>query len=252
MNRPNYINVFAKLFGNSSKIIINEMTTPTQEYKTASIRDIIGRTLLKFLYPKCDMCIPNSQNAGYELNTFFKIPNSKIKTIHNPLNLKIIYKLKQDKINIDDNSFNFITIGRLDKGKNHQLLIKAMQNINAKLYIIGDGILKNELKNQIKKLNLENKIFLLGRQKNPYKILSKADCFVFSTNYEGFPNVLLEALACELPIISTDCPSGPREILAPDTNFTKQINDIEIAKYGILTPVGDTEKMTKSNEYNQK
>jgi len=246
MNRPNYINVFAKLFGNSSKIIINEMTTPTQEYKTASIRDIIGRTLLKFLYPKCDMCIPNSQNAGYELNTFFKIPNSKIKTIHNPLNLKIIYKLKQDKINIDDNSFNFITIGRLDKGKNHQLLIKAMQNINAKLYIIGDGILKNELKNQIKKLNLENKIFLLGRQKNPYKFLRYSDCFVFSSLYEGFPNVLLEALACELPIISTDCPSGPREILAPDTNFTKQINDIEIAKYGILTPVGDTEKMTKA------
>ncbi|HIQ50620.1 MAG TPA: glycosyltransferase, partial [Nautiliaceae bacterium] len=141
------------------------------------------------------------------------------------------------------NRFTFITIGRLESQKNHKLLINAIKNINANLWIIGDGHLKKELEDMIKNLKLQDKVKLLGRQSNPYKFLAKADAFVFSSNYEGFPNVLLEALACELPIISTDCKSGPREILAPNSDFTKQTTDIEIAEFGILVPVGDVKRM---------
>jgi N-acetylgalactosamine-N,N'-diacetylbacillosaminyl-diphospho-undecaprenol 4-alpha-N-acetylgalactosaminyltransferase len=122
-----------------------------------------------------------------------------------------------------------------------------MQDIKASLYIIGDGELKDELENQIKTLGLEEKVFLLGKQQNPYKYISKANCFVFSSNYEGFPNVLLEALACNLPIISTDCQSGPREILAPNTDIKNQLkDDIEIAQYGILVPVNNREKLKEA------
>lgn len=92
-------------------------------------------------------------------------------------------------------------------------------------------------------------MILLGRQSNPYKYISQADCFVFSSNYEGFPNVLLEALACGLPIISTDCMSGPREILAPNSEPSFQIKDnIEDAEYGVLTPVDDSEKLAAAME----
>jgi N-acetylgalactosamine-N,N'-diacetylbacillosaminyl-diphospho-undecaprenol 4-alpha-N-acetylgalactosaminyltransferase len=85
-------------------------------------------------------------------------------------------------------------------------------------------------------LNLQNRVFLLGKKTNPYKYLQRSDCFVFGSNHEGFPNVVLEALATNLPVISTNCPSGPQEILAP-TNKNE---------YGILTPVNNSNEMYRA------
>jgi len=211
MNRPNYINVLAKIFGMKSKVIISERIAPSKEYQTDNIKDKISRFLIKFLYPKANIIIPNAEGIKIDLIDNFLIDRNIIKVVNNPVNINKIIKMKKENIEFRDDDFSFITIGRLQKQKNHSLLIKAMQTIDAKLYIIGDGELKEELQNQIKELGLIDRVFLLGRQENPYKYLSKADCFIFSSNYEGFPNVILEALACELPIISTDCASGPRE-----------------------------------------
>ena len=106
------------------------------------------------------------------------------------------------------------------------------------------------LQNLSKNLNVQNRVHFLGKKNNPYKYLKKSDIFILSSdNGEGFPNVLLEALTCNIPVISSDCLSGPREILAPDTDINKQLkkgDDIELAKYGILYPVGDIEKLTKA------
>ena len=136
---------------------------------------------------------------------------------------------------------------KLFEQKNHKLVLSAIKEVEAFLYIIGDGVLKNKLESLIQEYNLENRVFLLGRQENPYKYLSKADCFLFSSNYEGFPNVLLEALSCNLPIISTDCLSGPREILAPNSDLKFQLKDgIEFAKYGVLVPVNDVDKLKEA------
>ena len=141
----------------------------------------------------------------------------------------------------------FITIGRLDSGKNHKLMIDAIREIDANLYIIGEGELREELETQIEKLELENRVSLLGRQNNPYKYLSKADCFIFTSNYEGFPNVLVEALSCKLPVISSDCRSGPREILAPKSDISFQLKkSIEIAKYGILVPINSKKELVEA------
>ena len=80
--------------------------------------------------------------------------------------------------------------------------------------------------------------------------MTSADCMVMSSHFEGLPNVFLEALACGLPIISTDCPSGPREIIAPDTNRNHQTTKaIELAKYGILTPVGNADKLAEAMQF---
>jgi len=238
MNRPNYINVFAKLLGSNVKTIISERIAPSMEYKTLSFKDIINRFLIKKLYKKANIIVCNSKGIKLDLDNW-NIEN--VKVIYNMLNFECKYDEESEK-------FTFINIGRLELQKNHQLLIEAFKkaNINAELLIIGEGCLRKDLENLIEKLELKDKVKLVGRQKNPEKFLAKADVFVFSSNYEGFPNVLLEALACELPIISTDCKSGPREILAPNTDFRKQTKEIEIAEYGVLTPVGDVEKMSEA------
>ena len=245
MTRPNYINIFAKLYGSKIKTIISERSYFSLQYSYNNLQSFINKKLVK-LYNFADFIITNSTGNAEDLIENFNISTTKIDTIYNIVDIKKINLLQKEKIAIKKEKFTFVTIGRLDRGKNHQLLIKAIKEIDANLWIIGEGELKKKLELLIENLKLKDKVKLLGRQNNPYKFLNKADCFVFASNHEGFPNVLLEALACKLPIISTDCKSGPREILAPNTDFTKQTKEIELAEYGILTPVGDVEKMAKA------
>ena len=238
MNRPNYINSLSKIFGSKIKTILSERISPLNEYKTNSIKDKINRFLIKNLYKKANVVVPNSKRTKLELNKYFNLKN-----------VKVIYNMiKLPKCKKEEKEFIFINVGRLEPQKNHFLLIEAFKkaNLDVKLYLIGDGYLREKLENQVKSENLEKKVIFLGRQKDVYKFLSKSSCFILSSNYEGFPNVLIEALACELPIISTDCISGPREILASDSDFIKQTKEIEFAEYGVLTPVGDVEKMAEA------
>jgi len=243
LSRSNYINILAKLFGMRGKIIVGERAMPSLHYKDG-LQGKINKILMKKLYPKADLVFANSMGNALDLEKNFGI--SDVKVIHNPFDIEKIVNLSKEKAQLKE-GFNFITIGRVDKGKNHKLLINAMKEIDANLYIIGDGVLKEELSNLIKELGLSNRVFLLGKQKNPYKYLSKADCFVFASNREGFPNVLVEALTCGLAVISTDCKSGPREILAPNTDVTFEVyNRIELAEFGILTPVNREDKMIEA------
>jgi len=244
LSRSNYINIFAKLFGMRGKVILSERAMPSLQY-SSSLQGYINKFLIKFLYKKADIVFANSKGNALDLTKNFKIKD--VKVIYNIFNIDRIVNLSNRYALLDDSRFNFITIGRLDEGKNHKLLIKAIKEIDANLYIIGDGVLREELENLIEELELEDRVFLLGKHKNPYKYISKADCFVFASKREGFPNVLVEALACRLPVISTDCQSGPREILAPesDTNF-KLREIVEVANYGILVPVDSKDKMVEA------
>jgi len=245
MNRPNYINILAKLMGMKSKVIISEGAMPSLQYKNG-LQGYTNRFLIKSLYKKSDLVIANSKGNARDLINNFNI--KKVNIVYNLCDIENILEQSKEKIEVTYNGFIFVTVGRLDSGKNHKLIIEAMQDTDAQLYIIGDGELKNNLKSTIENLGLQDKVFLLGRQKNPYKYLIKADCFVFASNHEGFPNVLIEALVCELPVISTDCQSGPRELLAPDNDVEVQLqNDIELAKYGILTPNNDLRTQYKKH-----
>ncbi len=251
MNRPNYINLFSKLFGNIADIMISERNTPSKVYGTNTLKDKISLNLIRLLYKKADKIIPNSKGIKYDLMNVFEIEESKIRVINNPIDIKRVSLLQNEKVDFNFNDkFTFINIGSLHPQKNQQLLIDAFFALNCKecqLLIIGDGELKNILQKKINELNLSEQIFLLGRQKNPYKYLKNSNCFVFSSDYEGFPNVLLEALGCEIPIISTDCQSGPREILAPDTNFLNSVeNKVELGMFGMLVPVNKIEYLTEA------
>jgi glycosyltransferase involved in cell wall biosynthesis len=135
-----------------------------------------------------------------------------------------------DKQSEKQSFLRIISVGRLKNEKNFALLLNAfaivVQSINAKLMIVGDGELQDSLEQQSIELGVSDLVNFVGFHPNPSELLIKSDLFVLSSNSEGLPTVLIEALYCGLPIVSTDCPHGPREILMD-------------GKYGTLVKVGD-------------
>ena len=248
LTRPNYINVLSRKFTSKRiKIIISERGQPSLQYSYKGLQSTINKFLIRKLYVKADSIICNSRGNRNDLIDNFGICENKIAVINNPIDLEKIDKLAPIDDFFDSQYFNIITVGRLNKGKNHQLLIDAVENIEGiRLYILGEGELENELKTTIEARGLEKKIFLLGFDPSPYKYLKAADLFAFASNHEGFPNVLLEAMACGLPILSTNCKSGPDEILKLDKPL---VDDIMKTDYGILTPVGNKLLMIKGIEH---
>ena len=237
LSRPNYINVLAKYLGAKTKVIISERSMFSLHYGYGDPQSFINKKLVR-LYDGADRIIANSKGNAEDLRRSFGI-KTPITTIYN-----FVETVRCDKtIDKDKNPFIFITIGRMDAGKNHKLLIEALRRLpsNCELWIIGDGALRDTLQ-----ALADDRVKFLGRKKDIFSYLNRAHCFVFGSNHEGFPNVLLEALTCKLPIISTDCRSGPREILAPATDFRHQTDTIEYAEFGILTPVGDSEAMAEA------
>ena len=123
------------------------------------------------------------------------------------------------------------------------LLKKA--GVCLELLLLGDGPERADLESTAVGLGLKDSIHFPGMVANPFTYVSKADFLISASESESFSNVIAEALACQTPVISTDCVSGPREILAPDTPTQKKLKrgEIEFAKYGILVPVNDSETM---------
>jgi glycosyltransferase involved in cell wall biosynthesis len=224
MDYTSIITFFTKfIFQIKVPLIVCSHTNPKIAYKN---KLLYLKFFIKLVYPSkwINKIVTVSLETQYMFEKIFKIKHNKIKTIYNGININEIQKLKDEKVSDYNNIFynneviKFITIGSLRKVKGHDSLIKSYLSVknhlpNSKLIIIGDGPLRKELEQLIENLKLKNDVLLMGLRKNPYKYMAKSDIFVLSSKYEGFPIVLLEALACGLPIISTDCETGPREIL---------------------------------------
>ena len=238
MEESNFSVILSKYLGNESKIIVSVRQSPIA-YKSH-----LYYTLIKLLYPKADKIITASKEMELILNRYFNIPEEKIKTIYNPHYVSKYQKLANESLEIEyekifKGSFIFINIGRLTEQKGQWFLIRGFKKVvekhsNAKLIILGEGELRKELEDLIRKLNLENNVFLLGVHKNPFKFLKNSQCYAFPSLWEGLPNTLIEALTINLPIISTDCETGPREILTPELDIGKKIDYPYFGRYGIL------------------
>lgn len=170
----------------------------------------------KYIFKFADHIIVNSKDFEKSIKLKF---NLKSTCIYNPLDKKeIIKKAKvKSKIFFDKKKINLINIGRFTDQKDQITLLKALEIIKHKvkfnLLIIGYGEEKNNLINYINQNNLNEKVKILPFQKNPYNLINSSDIFILTSVYEGLPNVLLEAQVLKKFIISTDCPTGPREIL---------------------------------------
>lgn len=247
LTRPNLISGFSRLLGNKSRIVIWEVHTPSQKYGSQSLSHRIATFLIGWLYKKSDLVIANSKGTCIELKEHFGVKNAT--AIYNPLELDKINEKRKLVPNkpFDTSKFTFIMVARFQPPKDHLTLIKAFSKIdhsNAQLLLLGVGENKAEAEELVSYLNLTDKIIFIGFDVNPFAYHNLADCFVFSTGGEGFPNAMQEALACGLPVISTDCKNGPREILKPGLGLKENIfNTKNVFKgdAGLLVPIGDVD-----------
>lgn len=249
LTRSNLINIVSrKLTSHKFKLITNELAFPTLQYSYGGLQSKFNKYLISKLYKKSDLLIGNSNGNVNDLVDNFNMPANKTHVIHNPIDIAKIEDIPALDSFFDNTYFNLITIGRLDIGKNHMMLIRALyqlSNPKIRLYIVGEGFMKEKLDALVRELNMENQIFLMGYESNPFKYLKTADLFVFGSNHEGFPNVLMEAMACGLPILTTNCQSGPSEIMELET----PLKDLMITDYGILVPIKNEALMSKGIDY---
>lgn len=200
---------------------------------------MLAAPLVKALYRRCCRVVAVSEGIKDDLTGRFHIPPEIVEVITNPLDLERIESsssLPPGQPFFDGNAPVLLAAGRLVYQKGFDVLLRAFQSVReheeARLIIMGDGEERRSLEQLAVELGIAQSVSFCGFQQNPYAFMKKADLFVLSSRFEGFPVVLLEALACGLPVVATDCRSGPFEIL-------------EGGKYGALVPAGDPETLSR-------
>lgn len=181
-----------------------------------------------------------SEGVATDLIQNHRIPAAKIRVVPNPTITESVLALARREVNhpwFNSEIPVILGVGRLTRQKSFGTLIRAVSRVResmpVRLVILGDGPQRVELEHLIESLRLQDCVDLVGYQPNPYPFLANADLFVLSSEWEGSPNALIEALACGTPVVATDCPSGPREIL-------------QSGKYGPLVAVGDHDAMARA------
>jgi glycosyltransferase involved in cell wall biosynthesis len=253
------INVLSKGEG---KVVLSVRTLLSNEIQNTPKMNIL-RPFIKSLYNRAHHIIVTSKVAAADLVQNFTVAPDKLKVIYNYID--------QAKVNDSSNQdisdpflrqlFDqpvLLNVGRINHAKGQWLLLDLMRNIKQlypgyKLVIIGAAEKGDELKDQLvaraKELGLslhdntgdqpptlEYDVYLLGFQDNPYRYMRFSRVLLFPSVFEGFPNTVLEAMQCGLPVITADCHSGPREIMAPDSDLATRAEKREYTPYGILCP----------------
>lgn len=239
LDGPNIVNVMSRI---GERTIVSIRNRLSSEF-VGKLR----RKLIIYSSVKSDLTVCLSKMVEKDMKEVFGIPQEKLCVVYNHVDAELLYSLakKAEKPQfIKSNQKYITTMGRLNYQKGQWHLIRAFKEVTKKisdvnLIIMGEGELKKSLQKLAEDLNISEKIIFTGYIKNPHNILQYSEMFVFSSLFEGLGNVLLEALAFNMPVVSVDCIAGPREILAPKTNLNKKINQIEYAEYGLLTPVLD-------------
>ena len=230
------------LSGTKTRIIVSVHGTMSHDIGKSKKRLAKAIPLLvKAFYPKADKIICVSSGVAQELINKYHLPKSKVQVIYNPVVTEDMFKKAEEPI--DHPWFQpgqppvILGVGRLTAAKDFETLIKAFalvrKKTEARLLILGEGPERVKLEQLVKQLGLQNDVCMPGFVDNPYKYMKHSSVFVLSSRWEGLPTVLIEALALGLPVVSTDCPSGPAEIL-------------EGGKWGRLVPVGSPEALANA------
>jgi glycosyltransferase involved in cell wall biosynthesis len=202
--------------------------------KELNISPLLFKIVMRFTYPFASGIIAVSQGVKDDLRYLGGFSDKQVRVIYNPAATGVqVYQESLDvRVRLWGVGYKYciLSVGSLIKQKDHAALIRSFallpQELNAKLIILGEGPLRQKLEELISWLGLHERVSMPGFVTDPYPWFRSADLFVLSSQWEGFGNVIVEALECGVPVVSTDCPSGPSEILD---------NGI----YGRLVPVGN-------------
>jgi glycosyltransferase involved in cell wall biosynthesis len=234
-----------RLAGVRARVVVSERNTLSREAQqyASDLRMRLMPQLARTFYPWADCIVAVSQGVADDLTKVVGISNECVRVIYNPIVTPEL--MEKAQVPLDHPWFEpgeppvILAVGRLSAQKDFLTLIQAFARVRqahlARLLILGEGEERPALESLVRQLDLEQDVRMPGFVPNPYPYMKRASLFVLSSKWEGLPGVLIEALYCGVPIIATDCPSGPREILGD-------------GQYGQLVPVGDAGSLARAIE----
>lgn len=241
LNHANVIACLAhRLGGVPTRLVVSEHSTLTQS-RPGNRRGQVVPWFMRRAYPWADAVMAVSKGVADDLVRALGLDPAKVHTLYNPVVTDDL--LLKAQAPVEHPWFNegeppvLLGVGRLTQPKDFPTLIRAFGQLRARrparLMILGEGELRPRLEALVREQGLEDDVQLPGFMANPFACMARAAVFVFSSRWEGFGNVLVEAMACGTPVVSTDCPSGPAEIL-------------EGGRWGRLVPVGDVAALAEA------
>jgi N-acetylgalactosamine-N,N'-diacetylbacillosaminyl-diphospho-undecaprenol 4-alpha-N-acetylgalactosaminyltransferase len=245
LTRSNVLAITTRKAGRT-RCVISERVHTTSHH-THDLNGVMARALTRLFYPRADALIAVSDGIARDLSDNYAVGASKIVVIPNPIDVaEVRARAAEPGEDIPVPGPLVVAMGRLVPNKNFGMLIDAFGRLNGPgtLLILGEGPLRDELQAQIDAADLADRVHLRGFQANPFATIAAADCFVLPSNGEGFPNGLIEAMILGTPVISTNCHSGPAEILDDRSYF--EIAEPTECKYGLLVPTNDPEAMAQA------
>lgn len=247
LNRANCANILAAR-SQRYTCIISERVNTSSHFGTG-FKAYLNKIIIRLLYPLADKVLVVSKGVGAELQTNFGVPQQRLDVIYNPYDIDKLQKLAAQPAAPEMQDDYIVSVGRLVPNKNFKLLIRAYHQaqLAEKLLILGEGPEQASLQQLIEELHLEDRVILTGFIDNPYSIMKRARFAVFSSLAEGFPNAMAEAMALSLPVIATDCDSGPAEILH-DVIHVNSPTAFK-AEFGVLVPVNNQQAMVQALQW---
>lgn len=240
LNHANIVAILARALSRVRlRLVVSERNSLTGIGRGVRARMFIR--LMRWFYPMADAVVSVSDAMARELKDRLALPAEKVTSIGNPMDIDAIRSLAQQRPVhpwlAPGGPPVVLAAGRLEPQKDFALLIDAFARLRvqreARLVILGEGSCRGALEMQAARLGLTSDIAMPGFESNPFGWMHACKLFVLSSRFEGFPNVLAQAMACGARVVSTDCPTGPGEIL-------------EGGKWGQLVPVGDSSALAEA------
>lgn len=244
LSRSNSLNVMLSAF-TRHRAVISERVQTTSHLSTSRAAALY-RLITRLTYPRAFRVIAVSEGVASDLVNHFNVLREKTCVIGNPIDTVALSRAGSEPPPIPLPERYILAVGRMVVNKNFQMLLEgyAKAQPSADLVILGEGPERASLERQVAALGLQGRVHMPGFIKNPYPVMTRAEAMVSCSNAEGFPNTLIESLSLGVPVIATDCPSGPAMVLRGNADAATPIE--ENAHDGLLIRMGNSDDLARA------